>query len=132
MLIHPFLRSLIWLGLLVLLPACASHTPAGAPLVGTTWQLNAYQQTRPLGGTAITLSFDEDTLGGSAGCNQYGGGYQLEASRLSISDLAMTEMFCMEPAGVMEQEHIFLRLLQRIWPNRQPGYQRCASPPQAG
>ena len=64
-------------------------------------------------GTEITATFNssEGQVSGSAGCNIYGGRYQITGSMLSFSEIYFTEMACMSPEGVMEQEQEFLTLL---------------------
>ncbi|UCB42012.1 MAG: META domain-containing protein [Dehalococcoidales bacterium] len=64
-------------------------------------------------GSAITASFSSATheVSGSAGCNYYSGDYEADNSELSIPAVGNTEMACMEPEGVMEQEQQYLRLL---------------------
>jgi heat shock protein HslJ len=50
---------------------------------------------RPLvAGTRIRLTFTDGQLGASAGCNHIGGPYRLEAGRLVVEAMAMTEMAC--------------------------------------
>jgi heat shock protein HslJ len=45
-------------------------------------------------GTRITLRFNGDQIGASAGCNSMGGTFGLEDSTLTVSDLFMTEIGC--------------------------------------
>ena len=81
------------------------------------WFLRAYGEQDNLKniieGTEITATFNssESQVSGSAGCNVYGGRYQIAGSMLSFSEIYFTEMACMSPVGVMEQEHEFLSLL---------------------
>jgi len=85
----------------------------------TKWFLRSYGEQgnskNIIEGTEITATFDsiESQVGGSAGCNIYGGRYQITGSTLSISEIYFTEMACMSPEGVMEQEQEFLTLLSR-------------------
>ncbi len=54
-------------------------------------------------GSEIRLRFTPDQrLGITAGCNSMGGTYALEGTRLTVSDLSMTEMGCAAP--LMEQD----------------------------
>jgi heat shock protein HslJ len=105
---------LILAGLLVVtLAACgggASGT-GGDPLDGTSWTLTAYRKTRPIPGTMIDITFEDGELRGSAGCNSYFGSYEVSGSTITVGDVAMTEMACMEPEGVMEQETEVLAIL---------------------
>lgn len=91
-----------------------------AALDETIWQLtmlnNGQQAVSSLPeGLTITAQFQEDgRVQGSAGCNNYFGEYHHDEGRsLSISALASTEMFCNEPAGVMEQEAAFLKAMEQ-------------------
>lgn len=61
-------------------------------------------------GTEITLSFDLDnnTISGSAGCNSYSGDMSITGDQLTVSQIVSTEVYCMEPDGVMDQENNFL------------------------
>ncbi len=64
-------------------------------------------------GSEVTARFSEDgVLSGSAGCNRYSGGYEIEGDTITIGNLANTEMFCGSPEGVMEQEMQYLTALQ--------------------
>jgi len=82
-----------------------------ASLEGTQWVLARLNGQPPIQGTMPTAAFAENQVGGSAGCNQYSGSYVARGSKLTIQEVAMTEMFCMEPEGVMEQEQSFLSAL---------------------
>jgi heat shock protein HslJ len=65
--------------------------------------------------TEITIEFidAEKTVKGSAGCNSYFASYEVEGNLLSISGpIAVTEMACMEPEGIMDQEQEYLAILE--------------------
>lgn len=94
----------VCVALAYLLGACSSRDP----LAGTSWQLDAYRKTRPIEGTTITLSFEEGNASGSAGCNAYGGQYEVKRSEISFDQLYSTEMYCLDPEGVMQQETDYL------------------------
>jgi heat shock protein HslJ len=68
----------------------------------------------PLAGTAPSAEFTEDQISGSAGCNTYFGTYAVSGSEITIGDVANTEMWCMEPEGVMDQEAAFLKALRTV------------------
>lgn len=78
------------------------------------WQLTSYNNGKGglvsvLQGTEITAVFQDNyELSGNAGCNHYGGNYELNESEISIGPLFMTEMYCGEPEGVMDQESAYL------------------------
>jgi heat shock protein HslJ len=81
------------------------------------WLLESYGEPdnvhMVIEGTEITTSFDSTTheVSGSAGCNSYFGDYEVDNHQLSITALAYTEMACLEPEGVMDQEYQYLQSL---------------------
>jgi len=72
----------------------------------------SYGTTRPIPGTTITAMFEDGQLRGSAGCNSYFGSYQVSGDKIRVGDLALTEMACLEPAGLMEQELVFAEFMR--------------------
>lgn len=78
-------------------------------LSGTSWTLTALNGEAPLADTTITLSFDADRLGGSAGCNRYFASYSTVGSRFSAGQAGSTMMACAEP--IMAQEAAYLSAL---------------------
>jgi heat shock protein HslJ len=95
--------------LTVVLAACGG-SDANA-LRNTAWELESLAGNAVLSGTTITIEFSEDQISGSAGCNQYGGSYQAGENSFGLGDLFATEMGCMEPAGILEQETAYLEAL---------------------
>lgn len=87
-------------------------------LENITWVLQSYGEQgnlqTVLQGTEITAVFDgtEGQVHGSAGCNNYFGSYQSINNKLSIQEIAYTEMYCLDPEGVMEQEEQYLKAIQ--------------------
>ncbi len=106
--------------LIVVLGLIACSTGTGeAMLEDTAWVLESYGEPgnlkAVLADTEINAEFvsDEETVKGSAGCNSYFGSYELKGSQLSIpGPIGATEMYCMEPEGVMDQEQEYLAVLQ--------------------
>ena len=98
------------------LSLAACNAP-GSVLDDTKWFLSSYGEQNNLqaviDGTEITATFDsaKGEVRGSAGCNTYFAGYEVSGSTLSIFEMAWTEMACMSPEGVMEQEQEFLTIL---------------------
>ena len=101
--------------------ACTKSAPAHAPTEGledTRWILESYGETGKsktvLEGIEITATFDstEGQVRGSAGCNTYSGDYHIKDSKLSIPLIVSTEMGCLEPEGIMEQELQYIEALQ--------------------
>jgi heat shock protein HslJ len=66
----------------------------------------------PLG--SFTLSFADGQATGKAGCNSYFGDYDQSGNTLSIPMIGMTEMYCMDPEGIMDQESQYVGILSRI------------------
>ena len=96
-------------------------TPTGSPgagnsLANTAWVLVSYgapgAETPVVAGSTVTLEFDAgDQAGGSAGCNSYGGHYQVDGDAISFSEIVQTLMAC-EDEQVMEQEAQHLAALE--------------------
>jgi heat shock protein HslJ len=99
-----------------MLTACSpsGEQTDGASLEGTQWVLLELNGRPPLADAPATADFSESEIGGTTGCNHYFGSYRASGSDLTISEVGMTEMYCMEPAGVMEQEQEFLTALGTV------------------
>ena len=103
----------------LILGACTEVAEDTNELEDTRWVLESYGPVENpktvLEGTEITAIFEsaEKQLRGSAGCNTYFGEYEIVGNQVSIYQLAYTEMACMEPEGVMEQESEYLGILQK-------------------
>jgi heat shock protein HslJ len=80
-------------------------------LSGTTWKLISYANNKPLTGKDMTAVFDAEEIRGSASCNSYFGTYRISGDQISIGELGWTEMACMDPEGIMEQEQTIMKLL---------------------
>ena len=119
-------RTRLQVGLIVLaaiaLTACSadagsSATDSSAALENTTWVLESYGEQDTLQavleGTEITGVFDsaEGNITGSAGCNSYFASYEISGNELSVPTLGYTEMYCLTPDGVMEQEQQYVTAL---------------------
>ena len=85
--------------------------PTGDPLKGTSWRLVTLGGAGLIPGSQITATFEDGQVHGSAGCNSYGGSYQVSGDRLTMDAIFMTEMACMDPQGVMDQERQYLEML---------------------
>jgi heat shock protein HslJ len=87
------------------------------PLTGTGWTLisglSGPGTWNVLPGTVITASFGEDgQVSGSAGCNNYFAAYQSRLNSLTVGTAATTRMYCENPAGIMNQETLYLSNLE--------------------
>ena len=94
---------------IAVLAACGGS--GATALRDTAWELESLTGNDLLPGTKITLEFSGDQVSGSAGCNQYGGSYQARGDSLSVGDVFSTEMGCLEPEGILEQETAYLATL---------------------
>jgi heat shock protein HslJ len=110
------LSAILALLLLSLLACSTQPSSQSAGLENTTWQLQSYGETgnlrTVLNGTEITVTFDsvKGQVRGSAGANTYSGTYEVSDNKLSIRELTWTEMYRLDPPGVMEQESEYLKL----------------------
>jgi len=94
---------------LLMLVACG--TTSSDTLNGTTWELYSIGSYSPIAGSKTTIHFEDGQVSGLGGCNQYGGEYQINGNKLEFDKLYMTEMACVSPEGIMEQEQRFLKAL---------------------
>jgi heat shock protein HslJ len=109
----------ITLVLTATLVACTTAEPdppstQSTRLLDTEWELISLNGGDLIEGKSITLRFGETSLEGSGGCNTYGGSYTVSEDRLSVSGVYATEMACMEPEGIMDQEQAYLQLLNTV------------------
>ncbi len=101
----------------ILLAACSASDGEG--LLDNQWRLEQMvddqgQFTEPIGETEFTAEFSDGRINGRAGCNSYFGDYTVTNGDLDFGAIAMTEMYCAEPEGIMDQEGQFLRLLADV------------------
>jgi len=102
----------------IMLPSCGADT-GDSLLEDKVWVLKSYGEPDNLKnviqGTEITATFNSSEGGvtGSAGCNSYGGAYEVKDNDFTVvGPIAATEMACLDPEGVMEQETLYLQTLQ--------------------
>jgi heat shock protein HslJ len=79
-----------------------------------TWTLVSYgpadAPVAVLPNAPITLTFSAEGISGSAGCNQYFGGFEFDQSAITFSAIGSTMMACEQP--IMDQETAYLGALQ--------------------
>jgi heat shock protein HslJ len=107
----------------LLLVGCGPRPADNLSLQDTRWALIKLGGEALLPDTAPSAEFSADQISGSAGCNTYFGAYEVTGSEISITDVANTEMWCMEPEGVMDQEQAFLAALASVASYRLAGAQ---------
>lgn len=82
-----------------------------ASLRGTSWKLISYGRKLPIEGKSMTANFDGIEISGSASCNHYFGAYKIKGDQIRIEELGWTEMACMDPEGIMNQEQVIMNML---------------------
>lgn len=98
--------------------ALAKFEAVSQSLEGSSWDVLSYNNGKEavvsvIIDTEITAIFDEDgQLTGSAGCNNYFASYETDGDKISIGPAGVTQMFCNEPEGIMEQEQQYLAALE--------------------
>ena len=60
------------------------------------------------------MSFEEDGVFGSAGCNSYSAQYSISDAEITFTSPRVTRRACAAPDGVMQQETRFLNLLPSL------------------
>lgn len=97
---------------LIFSSGCASFAGDGIQgLTGTSWRLISYAGLTPLAGKDVTAVFDDSGISGSSSCNHYFGAYQIKGGSITIEGLGWTEMACLDPDGIMEQEQLVMSML---------------------
>ena len=82
-------------------------------LNGTAWTLTSYNGTTLLSDTSMTAFFENGEVNGSAGCNHYFGSFKAKGDQIQIDGLAWTEMACMDPECIMQQEQQVMSLFSQ-------------------
>lgn len=115
---------ILTLGLLALLSACSSGTPAatrapGIPtaaaptLDGTGWTVSHIDATATLEDQEPSIRFAAGKVSGSATCNQFAGGYTQDGAALTFTQAATTQLMCADDVW-MAQEAAFLTALANV------------------
>ena len=77
--------------ILVLVSSCAPKTN----LIDSKWQLNDLSGQAIPADVTVTLNLGSDSIGGSDGCNSYGGSYTDGKASIQFGeDIFHTEMYC--------------------------------------
>jgi len=110
---NKFLLSMILIALLA--ASCSAFNPTGTnDLEGSQWNLLYINKSTPLEGSTFTIEFEDGEVHGRSGCNSYFGEYTVKGNEISFGMLAATEMACMEPEGIMQQEQEYLTFLSEV------------------
>jgi len=103
-------------------PTPTATEKPGSDLRDVTWMLVSYladieaeDLTELIPETKIDLAFDEeDNFTGIAGCNTYNGRYVTDGKKIILTTGTLTQIICQEPAGVMDQEVLYISLLKQV------------------
>jgi heat shock protein HslJ len=94
--------------------ACMKNSPNPEfQLENQKWILIDLDGNAPIYSTnPMVVVFEDGQVSGNAGCNQYFGNYQIKGDAITFANIAQTEMACLDPEEVMEQERVYLDLLE--------------------
>lgn len=106
----------VFLVMTLLVSACGiSGKSTTASLDKTHWVLEQINGKPVIENTLPTLSFNaEQAVAGDASCNRFMGTSTIKGNTLSFGSLGSTEMACLEPAGLMDQEAAYLAALETV------------------
>ena len=93
----------------LMLGACAKPVS----LADTQWQLINIDGKNALEDVLVTLNFSDDAIGGTDGCNSYGGSYTTDGDKINFEDdIFSTLMNC--PEKIMDQTLRYYDALKRV------------------
>ena len=98
------------------LHGCGGASVEPVNLINTSWRITAINGRVVPADRPYRLEFTDGRLSGRAGCNSFGGGYQLNGNRLTAGPLMSTRMAC---PGRMADEQTVLRILRAPVASRQ-------------
>ena len=112
-----FYSIIFVLPLLTLVSCDASDSSDRAEELNGKWSLNALKldgEKIDLGKkNKVWIDFKSNRVSGNGGCNSYGGTFTLDDDRLTITELAWTEMACLDQA-VMKLENQYLQAIGQV------------------
>jgi heat shock protein HslJ len=73
---------------------------------GVPWTLSAGVDAEGWEAIAPSVRFEAGKLGGSTGCNRYGGPYTVDGDTLELGEIASTLIACPPPAGAVELAYL--------------------------
>lgn len=90
-----------------------SRTPVTNSLEGELWGLFSYLNAQGelvdvLPGSQATAEFMDGQVTGNGSCNNYFGSVEIDGNQIKFGQLGSTQMFCVDPEGVMDQESSFM------------------------
>src|SRR4030065_2548249 len=102
--------SHVLVSLILIIAACTSLQTSGGELaIPSRWKLVSFAktgvETPVVQDSTITMEFAEKgQIGGTGGCNSYGGEYEVQGKTLTIKVISSTLMACTDDQ-VMDQEN---------------------------
>jgi heat shock protein HslJ len=86
------------------------HMAQSSPTIAGSWRLlvpgESPDPSVSLDKLEMTAEFKDGRISGSGGCNRFFGRYSTDGVKLSISQLASTEMACGETVMKLEQQYL--------------------------
>lgn len=108
------------LGSLALAACVPAPAASAAPIANTGWILATLNGKPVLANTTVTLIFEADRMGGSDGCNRYGGTYLVNGDKLKFDkNIVKTLMACQE--DILKQGDAFTTALTQTATYRSDG-----------
>ncbi len=84
-------------------------------LVDQEWIMNSLNGEQLIERTNIILAFDETSFSGFAGCDGYGGPYEIDGDgAITFVEYSSQAEGCIEPEGVLDQEIKYLKHLMGV------------------
>ncbi len=111
---EPIMRPLVLFTLLILAFSCSKRTHITGSLAGSKWlwmhTTEGSLKTEPKKKDVFTITFNSEAgVSITTDCNNGGGSYTIDQSKLKISNIISTRMYC-EGA----QETVFFDWLQKV------------------
>lgn len=110
---------IVTLGSLALV-ACVPAAAQTTPIANTAWILSTLNGKPVLANTTLTLSFEGEKMGGSDGCNRFGGTYLVNGDKLKFDkNIVKTLMGCQQ--DILKQGDDFTTALTQTTAYRSDG-----------
>ena len=84
------------------------------PREAKTGRTRHLRPTDVIVGTDVTIQFREGAVSGSAGCNTYSAPVNIDGTGITVGAATVTRAWCDDPAGLMDQERLYLDILGRV------------------
>lgn len=105
-------KTIIIILMFAFLSALAGCRGAANEALTGEWKLVRINGVEALPGVEVTLTFDQGTASGFAGCNSFSGAAKLSGKNILFSDLSMTLMACVDEKITRQETDFFIALNQ--------------------